>query len=1133
MTAVGTKVFASEYNAIQAAINTVLGIGAGGSGYGQPVLSSQVSTSSSITVAQWSNLRADLLKAYLHQGLPGNLPLPSIPQKTTPPYTIVTYSDYNRYLDLSNVITANAGITPPAGQATLQTFSSGSYTSAWNGQLTHLVVLTFATADQARFYFNSGGNIQFSASLINYPGYPGYGAQSASYAKNSDWNMLLNNMGTTTFGKNSTVNSGNGTGQTILSAVGYFQLTTGEQNIYRKTTSDASYTPNQYDLYANIDVTGAIITFNIRFKDLATISGHNASFAIDENVEGSLTSLVQGYYASGSYVAATPPATTATFAGGIVAAPPPYVPPPPIYEPPPPVVITYNEIVTAPASVQGTGGAGQTDVFTMTISGGAPNTNYSYTRSLAGSGSGVLNGSGAATLSLTHPNNITAGTFIYTFSFTGSGNTRIVNVAAVAAPPAPSYGPFTASPTVATDGATITLSATVYNVTLTPNPAWSFAVDGRFGTVANPVGTFTSAGTQTVSTTFTFQEASAPYTTYFGAQGLSTTQGPTITLYVAPVVTPPSYGARGWSPVGPVATGTSVTFSAVANNAVGDVYAIGNTTTVIGESSTVIGVITTNPQTVSKTITAYSWGDYIIGTFLLNGLSPATAQSTVYITAPVVTPPAPTYSVTGGNTHNEGGTISVSITTTNVTNGTYLYWQITSAVSGATPEAGAGDFGSMSGSVIINSNAGSFGVGVTADNLTEGTEYTSVRVYTDSGLSNQIGYIFLAISDTSTTPSPVYNETVTGPSSVNAGYANFNIALDGGAPNTGFSWTGSTTGSGTLNASGSATVPFGGGAAPGAYSYTITFAATGRVITYNVTVVAAASYGAYGWSPAGPVANGASATFSATVVNAVGLSYAITTINNGVQGPTTSGTVTTNPQTFSQTISVIYNSSISPYGTFFLSGQSDVVTASITVTAPAPPPAPPPSPSYGAFTASPNPASNGATVTLTATTNNVTAGQYWVLQAIGYPAVVALNIDGYHSGSGTQTVSGSFTFNSGATPYYTFFTGSGLGQQAGPTVTAVALPATITAYGFSDANTPVGGITFFFGTVANAVGQNWAMGIANIPPGSSTANYLPTATGTITQNPQSITYPFTVESGYTVGTFIVDGIAYVQSSFTR
>lgn len=1126
MTAVGTKVFASEYNAIQAAINTVLGIGAGGSGYGQPVLSSQVSTSSSITVAQWSNLRADLLKAYLHQGLPGNLPLPSVPQKTTPPYTIVTYSDYNRYLDLSNVVTANAGITPPAGQATLQTFSSGSYTSAWNGQLTHLVVLTFATADQARFYFNSGGNIQFSASLINYPGYPGYGAQSASYAKNSDWNMLLNNMGTTTFGKNSTVNSGNGTGQTILSAVGYFQLTTGEQNIYRKTTSDASYTPNQYDLYANIDVTGAIITFNIRFKDLATISGHNASFAIDENVEGSLTSLVQGYYASGSYVAATPPATTATFAGGIVAAPPPPPPPPPIYEPPAPV---YNEIVTAPASVQ------VSTSFTISVSGGVPNTNYSYNSGF-GSGSGVLNGSGAAAAGVDSAAQPQVGTYTYTFYFTGTGNTRTASVSATAIPATPSYGALTASPNPATNGQLITLSATTYNVPATGGPAYAMTVfNNAVSTVLQDSRAYPGSGTQTITNTFTFVASDAPYIWSFGGGGTagfpSAINGPTITLYTPPP--PPSYGVASWSPVGPVATGTSVTFSAVANNSIGDVYAIGNTTTVIGESSTVTGVITTNPQTVSKTITAYSWGDYIIGTFLLNGLSPAVAQSTVYITAPVVTPPAPTYSVTGGNTHNEGGTISVSITTTNVTNGTYLYWQITSSVSGATPEAGAGDFGSMSGSVIINSNAGSFGVGVTADNLTEGTEYTSVRVYTDSGLSNQIGYIFLAISDTSTTPSPVYNETVTGPSSVNVGYANFNIALDGGAPNTGFSWTGSTTGSGTLNASGSATVLFGAGAAPGAYSYTITFAATGRVITYNVTVVAAASYGAYGWSPAGPVANGASATFSATVVNAVGLGYAITTINNGVQGPTTSGTVTTNPQTFSQTISVIYNSSISPYGTFFLDGQSGPVNASITVTAPAPPPVPPPSPSYGAFTASPNPASNGDTVTLTATTNNVTAGQYWVLQAIGSPAVVALNIDGYHSGSGTQTVSGSFTFNSGATPYYTFFTGSGLGQQAGPTVTAVALPATITAYGFSDANTPVGGITFFFGTVANAVGRNWAMGIANIPPGSSTANYLPTATGTITQNPQSITYPFTVESGYTVGTFIVDGIAYVQSSFTR
>ena len=847
MTAVGTKVFASEYNAIQAAISTVLGIGAGASGYGQAVLSSQVSTSSSITVTQWSNLRADLLKAYLHQGTPGDLPLPSVPQKSTLPYTIVTYSDYNRYLDLSTVITANAGITPPAGQATLQTFSTGSYTSSWNGQLTHSVVLTFANANQARYYFNTGGNIQFSASLINYPGYPAYGSQSASYAKNSDWNMLLNNMGTTTFGRNSTVNSGNGTGQTILSAVGYFQLTTGEQNIYRKTTSSASYTPNQYDLYANVDATGAVITFNIRFKDLATTSGTGFG-ATDENVEGLLTSLIQGYYASGSYVAATPPATTATFAGGAVVAPPPPPPPPPIYEPPPPYVLVYNEVVSAPASVQGnTGGISQTLPFSIIISSGSPNANFSW--SIAGEaanlgGNGTLNASGAATVSLTQPN-LPGNTYTYTFSFAGSGNTRTVAVQSTAALVNPSYGPFTASPTEATNGATITLSATVYNIRALPiQSLYSMIVYNQSGaSAAQWQGIqIPGSGTVTITNTFTFQQAQAPYTTAFVMNSFPPQiSGPTITLYVAPVTIPSSYGVASWSPVGPVATGTSVTFSAVANNAVGDVYAIGNTTTVIGESSSVLGVITTNPQTVSKTVAAYSWGDYIIGTFLLNSLSPAVAQSTVYITAPVVTPPEPTYAVSPGSvTPNEGGTISVSITTTNVSNGTYLYWQLAPTISGLTPVAGSGDFSSaMSGSVQINSNAGSINLGVLADELTEGSEFISVRVYSDSGLTNQVAYVSFAIQDTSTTP-VVYNETVTGPSTATAGI-NFNVNLSGGAPNTSVTWTETegSTATFTLDGSGNAVFNAINITYVRTYTWTFVFAATGHSRTYSVTIVAA------------------------------------------------------------------------------------------------------------------------------------------------------------------------------------------------------------------------------------------------------------------------------------------------------
>jgi hypothetical protein len=107
--------------------------------------------------------------------------------------------------------------------------------------------------------------------------------------------MLLNNMGTITFNYNSTTCSGSYT--SILSNVGYYQLTTTPQNIFRKQTSDPTYTPNRYDIFASVDATGAVVTFSIRFEDLST--GHPGNpYGVDRNVEGTLTSQVQAYYAT-------------------------------------------------------------------------------------------------------------------------------------------------------------------------------------------------------------------------------------------------------------------------------------------------------------------------------------------------------------------------------------------------------------------------------------------------------------------------------------------------------------------------------------------------------------------------------------------------------------------------------------------------------------------------------------------------------------------------------------------------------------------------------------------------------------------------------------------------------------------
>lgn len=67
MSGQGTKILASDYNAIQAKVALLLGSGSGLYGYGQTVSSSSVGTNSKISAAQWHNLRTDLLRTRQHQ----------------------------------------------------------------------------------------------------------------------------------------------------------------------------------------------------------------------------------------------------------------------------------------------------------------------------------------------------------------------------------------------------------------------------------------------------------------------------------------------------------------------------------------------------------------------------------------------------------------------------------------------------------------------------------------------------------------------------------------------------------------------------------------------------------------------------------------------------------------------------------------------------------------------------------------------------------------------------------------------------------------------------------------------------------------------------------------------------------
>ncbi len=91
----------------------------------------------------------------------------------------------------------------------------------------------------------------------------------------------------------------------------------------------------------------------------------------------------------------------------------------------------------------------------------------------------------------------------------------------------------------------------------------------------------------------------------------------------------------------------------------------------------------------------------------------------------------PTYTWTNvPSSINEGSHFSFGVTTTDIFDGTVLYWKI------AMPSQTA-DFDAMNGSVTINNNTGTVTIRATDDQTTEGSETFYMSLYTDSSLDEQ------------------------------------------------------------------------------------------------------------------------------------------------------------------------------------------------------------------------------------------------------------------------------------------------------------------------------------------------------------------------------------------------------------
>lgn len=155
---------------------------------------------------------------------------------------------------------------------------------------------------------------------------------------------------------------------------------------------------------------------------------------------------------------------------------------------------------------------------------------------------------------------------------------------------------------------------------------------------------------------------------------------------------------------------------------------------------------TANSAVAGKTLT----GDQLDLTVAINYLNKTIGT----------TPGAPTYTIgTNGTTFSEGQTITTSVTTTNVVDGTTLYW----AVSGNGIDAADFSSATLNGSATITNGTLTFNLTITNDLKTEGTENLQIKFYSDSGRTAQIAITAsVSILDSSLTPLPPSGQTIWG-----------------------------------------------------------------------------------------------------------------------------------------------------------------------------------------------------------------------------------------------------------------------------------------------------------------------------------------------------------------------------------
>lgn len=276
-------------------VNTVWGSGTGDKGYGQSGTLSTVSAGTTITATQWTNLLNRCTTIANHQG--------STITSITNPTTGDTISAYTALSTNITTVTNNRGNAAASG-SDITTNGTTSTTSTWDVSAQTTKTVTFGSADQARYFWNTGGMVRMSWSLTG-----------GSDAKSQEWADLLSDVGTLAITGGTATQTiaassytgttrigGTGAAYTHATTTGWYDLTTSYTEIFRMYADLSPYTSN-YILVEAAATSATVLSIRVTLYDVAA-----DTIAPDGSGSGDALDVVDGTLAMTTVV--RPAATT-------------------------------------------------------------------------------------------------------------------------------------------------------------------------------------------------------------------------------------------------------------------------------------------------------------------------------------------------------------------------------------------------------------------------------------------------------------------------------------------------------------------------------------------------------------------------------------------------------------------------------------------------------------------------------------------------------------------------------------------------------------------------------------------------------------------------------------------------------